>query len=376
MLRRATKKGGDPAPVAGGADAAAAAVTVLLEEAVGDVRVLLAEADIARVAADAVVNAANEQSFTPMDCGVSGALRNACLPANVCGAPKLWVDDRGEQHATVRIPTTFAGTQPAAGGLAARGVQHIVHAVGPIWSDYPVSDKTFSIVVPKIRRTVKRALSAAAAAGARSCAVPAVSGGIFTHYSPTTDIKRREQLAARRAVSAAVLQWAATDEAKASELRLIYLVDLSPRKRGYIDLFCSAFKEACTQPAAGGLAAWGVQHIVHAVGPIWSDYPVSDKTFGVVVPKIRRTVKRALSAAAAAGARSCAVPAVSGGIFTHYSPTTDIKRREQLAARRAVSAAVLQWAAADEAKASELRLIYLVDLSPRKRGYIDLFRLQ
>ena len=56
------------------------------------------------------------------------------------------------------------------------------------------------------------------------------------------------------------------------------------------------------------------------------------------------TVKRALQAANRMGGQICAIPAISGGIFTHYSVGSEIKEREQRASRKAVLEAVIKWA--------------------------------
>lgn len=175
---------------------------------VGPLSISIVESDITLMRVDAVVNAANSLSFTPMDGGVSGALRNACRPDTVTGAQKAWWDANGTEHSDVKLPSTQAGVQRSAGMLASRGVQFIVHAVGPIWTDYPIKQSTFRIVLPLIQQTVTRALNAAARVGARSCAVPAISGGIFTHWKEGSDIKEREQQAAREAVVRAVFEWA------------------------------------------------------------------------------------------------------------------------------------------------------------------------
>ena len=108
----------------------------------------------------------------------------------------------------MKLPVTQAGVQPAAGGLAERGVKYIIHAVGPTWTDWSISEKTFTIVLPLIQETVHRALDAAVRMKVRSIAIPAVSGGIFTHYRvDQPQVKEREQRAARKAVLEAVLQW-------------------------------------------------------------------------------------------------------------------------------------------------------------------------
>lgn len=111
-------------------------------------------------------------------------------------------------HNDIKLPTTQAGVHPATGILSSRGVKHIIHAVGPIWTDYKIADSTFKIVTKKIKLTVWNALNLATRIDCLSCALPAISGGIFTHYRVDSDIKEREQRAARKAVLEAVLQWA------------------------------------------------------------------------------------------------------------------------------------------------------------------------
>lgn len=91
---------------------------------------------------------------------------------------KKWWDDNGVEHMDVKLPTTQAGVQVSSGALLERGVTHIVHAVGPIWTDYKIEEKTFNIVSRKIKITVKRALNAVSRLGARSCALPSISGGM------------------------------------------------------------------------------------------------------------------------------------------------------------------------------------------------------
>ena len=128
-----------------------------------------------------------------MDNGVSGALRNACRPDVVIEMEKTWWDDTGQAQRSLVIPSTQAGVQAAGGGLRARGVNHIIHAVGPIWTDYPIHPSTPGRVLPLLTRTVRRALAAAECIGATAVALPAISGGIFTHWRPDSDIKQIEQ---------------------------------------------------------------------------------------------------------------------------------------------------------------------------------------
>ena len=212
---------------------------------VGSVTIRIVEGDITSATTEVIVNAANMLSFTPMDCGVSGALRNACKPDNVTGKEKRWWNDEGTEHNTKKVPTTYVGLQEAAGGLKENGVKFIGHAVGPIWSDYPLNDKVFKVVMPKIKVTIRRALDLTKRVGASSCTLPAVSGGIFTHWSLTSDIKSREQRAARYAACQAVFTWATKNQN--TSVTDIELIDLSRRQKGCIHFFADAFDASVTQ---------------------------------------------------------------------------------------------------------------------------------
>jgi len=262
---------------------------VLRSVGIGHVSVRVVAGNIADVRVDAVVNAANSLSFMTMDGGVSGALRNAMRPPGwrerkrelrkarahgttagsggrvirktpaagknksapapaekdddgVIAYPKLFWDDDGKEHTNKRLPTTQAGVQPALGILRSQGVRHVVHAVGPIWTDYPVREKTFKIIIPQIKTTVRRALNAAARVGATSCAIPAISGGIFTHWKPNSNIKEREMKAARLAVVTEVCAWARDHgEATANKLLSVDIIDLPSRQRGSVKWFVEAF---------------------------------------------------------------------------------------------------------------------------------------
>ena len=180
----------------------------------------LRRGDIAQSTTDAVVNAANASSFTRLDSGVSGALRNACAPeieASVT-APKFRFvllptegdteSSGGASNYTIEpAPESLKADQiryqNSFGGLRDQGVKWIIHALGPNWIDEDVSDheNMFAQVAPRIRATVTAALECASRLGARSVTLPALSGGIFTH-KPFDDQSRQlhklEQRIARR----------------------------------------------------------------------------------------------------------------------------------------------------------------------------------
>lgn len=198
----------------GGSLPAQSSLIIRRSLAVGRITVNVVEGDITAMQVDVIVNAANSLSFTPMDGGVSGALRNACGPAIVTKQEKVWWTEEGVEMKSVKLPTTQAGVQPTAGGLKDRGVQFIVHAVGPTWTDYSMADDPafFIPCCQRIKKTVTRALHACSRVRGKTCALPAISGGIFTHWKYGEDIKDREQRAARRAVLEAVIAWARRQE--------------------------------------------------------------------------------------------------------------------------------------------------------------------
>ncbi len=143
--------GASPANARNNAQRAAPPRRVLRELVVGDaITVRVVEADISTTRCAAVVNAANQLSFKPMDGGVSGALRRACagMAAPIVDAPKRWWDDEGVEHVDAKLPVTQAGVQAVAPGCALheQGVRVVVHAVGPNWSDYPMEESTFDKV--------------------------------------------------------------------------------------------------------------------------------------------------------------------------------------------------------------------------------------
>ena len=161
-------------------------------------------------------------SFTPMDGGVSGALRNACAPDVVVGKEKTcWPDEGNRPFDSLHVEPHHAGMQPAAGRLAAQGVKFIVHAVGPVWKEYPTAGPELDGVGLLIEQTCRRALRCAVKCGATSITIPALSGGIFCHDRPA-DLREWEQHEARSRLIKAI------DEHVAGGTRLkeIVLIDL------------------------------------------------------------------------------------------------------------------------------------------------------
>lgn len=115
--------------------------------------------DLTTMAVDVVVNAANEH--LRHGGGVAAALARAGGPT-VQAASDAWVAANGPLGVG-DAATTTAGTMPA---------DHIVHVVGPRWSDSPTDPDDLSL-------TVMAALDAAATLGATSVGLPVISAGVF-----------------------------------------------------------------------------------------------------------------------------------------------------------------------------------------------------
>ena len=117
-------------------------------------RIALVRGDITDLAVDAIVNAAN--SALQLGAGVAGAIREK-------GGPSI----QAECDAIGGCPEGFA-VVTGAGRLTARWV---IHAVGPRGSD-PDADRLLA-------SACRSALERAAALGASSIALPAISTGVF-----------------------------------------------------------------------------------------------------------------------------------------------------------------------------------------------------
>lgn len=115
--------------------------------------------DLTTMAVDVVVNAANEH--LRHGGGVAAALARAGGP-QVQSASEAWVAANGPLGVG-DAATTTAGAMPA---------HHIVHVVGPRWSNRSSDPDDLSA-------TVVAALDAAAALGATSVGLPVISAGVF-----------------------------------------------------------------------------------------------------------------------------------------------------------------------------------------------------
>jgi O-acetyl-ADP-ribose deacetylase len=117
------------------------------------------EGDITKVAADAIVNAAN--SGLAEGGGVCGAIFRAA------GREKLAQACRAIGHCA----TGSAVITPAFGIATAR---YIIHAVGPVFASYD-SDEARRL----LRSAYRASIELAAAHGCKSLAFPAISTGIY-----------------------------------------------------------------------------------------------------------------------------------------------------------------------------------------------------
>jgi O-acetyl-ADP-ribose deacetylase len=122
--------------------------------------VTFVQGDITRVAADAIVNAAN--SALAGGGGVDGAIHRA-------GGPAIMADLE-HRHGRARHCPTGSAVVSDAGDLEARIV---IHAVGPVWRGGGAGE-------PELLASAYRtALDLAAAEGCRSIAFPSISTGVY-----------------------------------------------------------------------------------------------------------------------------------------------------------------------------------------------------
>ncbi|MGB0085410.1 MAG: macro domain-containing protein [Rhodomicrobiaceae bacterium] len=125
----------------------------------GSAHIEVVQGDITRIAADAIVNAANSE--LAMGGGVCGAIFRAA------GVDELTRACREIGH----CPTGSAAITPAFGIAGAR---FIIHAVGPVYARYAPDEAR-----ERLRSAYRSAIQLAEEHGCHSIAFPAISTGIY-----------------------------------------------------------------------------------------------------------------------------------------------------------------------------------------------------
>jgi O-acetyl-ADP-ribose deacetylase (regulator of RNase III) len=123
-------------------------------------KIVLKEGDITRVAADAIVNAAN--SALAGGGGVDGAIHRA-------GGPEIMRELDGIRRQTGHCPTGSA-VATAAGRLPAK---YVFHAVGPVYRDGRHDEPEL------LASCYRQCLDMAEERGARTIAFPAIGTGVY-----------------------------------------------------------------------------------------------------------------------------------------------------------------------------------------------------
>ena len=123
-------------------------------------RIYLIQGDITRVAADAIVNAANSSLMGGG--GVDGAIHRAGGPAILAECERI-VERMGELPPGEAVATT-GGRLPA---------RHVIHTVGPIWYGGQSQE------AETLAACYRSSLDLAVEIGADSVAFPAISTGVY-----------------------------------------------------------------------------------------------------------------------------------------------------------------------------------------------------
>ena len=131
-----------------------------MEIRIGSATLALAEGDITRFAADAIVNAANSQLRGGG--GVDGAIHSA-------GGPAIMQELDAIRPRTGGCPTGSA-VVTGAGRLAAR---HVIHAVGPVYRDGRHGEPDL------LASCYRTSLALAAQHGDKTVAFPSISTGVY-----------------------------------------------------------------------------------------------------------------------------------------------------------------------------------------------------
>jgi O-acetyl-ADP-ribose deacetylase (regulator of RNase III) len=172
-----------------------------------DIEVVFGE--ITDVHADAVVNAANGNSFTTGDHGISGRLRDLMYPRGIKKGQSEEEDEKvittmknvysGEKNVPRKtVGETKAGVQVAAGQLL-ENYKYVIHAVGPKWNDEEHTKLSFSTGKGKLDRTIRNVFHAADGLNIKSIVLCIISGGIFCHDAKLfPKVNAEEKTAARQ----------------------------------------------------------------------------------------------------------------------------------------------------------------------------------
>jgi O-acetyl-ADP-ribose deacetylase (regulator of RNase III) len=120
----------------------------------------VAQGDLTRIAADAIVNAANSALIGGG--GVDGAIHRAGGPAIMADLQRRYGRDR--HCPTGSAVVTTAGILPA---------RWVIHAVGPVWQGGGAGERE------QLASAYRAAMTHAEALGARSVAFPAISCGVY-----------------------------------------------------------------------------------------------------------------------------------------------------------------------------------------------------
>jgi O-acetyl-ADP-ribose deacetylase (regulator of RNase III) len=123
-------------------------------------RIELVQGDITRVAADAIVNAAN--SALAGGGGVDGAIHRAGGPAIMADLERRY--GRGRHCPTGSAVASEAGNLPA---------KWVIHAVGPIWRGGSAGEPDL------LASAYRTSMRLAAELGATSIAFPSISTGVY-----------------------------------------------------------------------------------------------------------------------------------------------------------------------------------------------------